>query len=90
MEVQILNERKKVILNAIYRPSHGNFSLFLQKIGSLILESEINEADVIYLGNFNIWIEDIRNSDAQNFLRIINIFSLINLINKPTYNSGHN
>ena len=31
---------KKVILNVIYRPTHGNVSLFLQKIESLTLESE--------------------------------------------------
>ena len=80
---------KKVILNVIYRPPHGNFSLFLQEIESLILESEINEADVIYLGDFNIWVDDIRNNDAQNFLRLLNNFSLVNLVNKPTYNSGH-
>ena len=64
MEVQLSNVRKKVILNIIYRPPHGKFSLFLHEIESLILESEINEADVIYLGDFSIWFDDIRNNDA--------------------------
>ena len=80
---------KKIILNVIYKPPHGNFSLFLQEIGSLILESEINEADVIYLEDFNIMVDDIRSNDARNFLSLLNNFSLVNLINKPTYNSGH-
>ena len=31
---------KKIILNVNYRLPHGNFSLFLQEIQSLILESE--------------------------------------------------
>ena len=65
-----------------------NFSLFLQEIESLILGSELNEANEIYLENFNIWVDDIRNNDAQNFLRLLNNFSLVNLVNKPTYNSG--
>ena len=64
MEVQLINERQKIILNVIHRPLHCNFSLFLQEIESLILESEINEADVIYLGDVNIWVDDVRNKDA--------------------------
>ena len=80
---------KKVILNVIYRTLHGNFSFFLQEIESLILEIEINETDVIYLGDFSIWVDDNRSNDAQNFLRLLNYFNLVNLVNKPTYNSGH-
>ena len=78
MEVQLPNERKKVILNIIYGTSHGNFSIFLQNIESLILESEINETNVIYLGDFNICVDDIRNNDAQNLLRLLNKFSFYN------------
>ena len=54
MKVQLLNERKKIVLNVIYRPPHGNVSLFLQEIENLILESEINDGGVTYLGDFNI------------------------------------
>ena len=61
----------------------------MQEIESLTLESEINEADVIYLGDFNIWVDDMGNNDAQNFLRLLVSFSLVNLVNEPTYNSGH-
>ena len=81
--------RKKVILNVIYRPLHGIFSLFMQKIENFVLYSEMNKADVIYLGDFNIWIDDIRNKNAENFLRLLNNFNLVNFINKPMYNSGH-
>ena len=64
-------------------------TLFLQETESLILESEINEADVIYLGDLNIWVDDVRNNDAQNFLRLLNTFRLVNLVNEPMHNSGH-
>ena len=53
-----------------------------------MLESEINEADVSCLGDFNICVDDIKDNDAQNFLRSLNNFSLDDLVNKPTYNSG--
>ena len=61
IEAQFWNERKKVILNVINRPPDGDFSLFLQESESLILQSEINEDVVIYLGDFNIWLDDIGN-----------------------------
>ena len=89
MEVQLSNERQEIILNIIYTPPYGNFSLFLQEIESHVLVSEINEADVIYLGDFNIWVDDIGNNEAQNFLRLLDNFSLVDLVNEPTYNSGH-
>ena len=38
--------------------------------------------------DFNIWVDDNRNMYAQNFLRLLNNFSLVNLVNKPMYNSG--
>ena len=41
------------------------------------------------MGDFNIWVDDIRNNGAENFLRFLNNFGLVNLVNKPTYNSGH-
>ena len=65
------------------------FRFFLQEIESLIFDSEISEADVIYLGDFNTWVDDIRYNDAQNFLRILNYLSHGNLVNESTYNSGH-
>ena len=40
MEVQFLNERQKIILNVMYRPPHGNSSLFLQESESIIVERE--------------------------------------------------
>ena len=89
MEVQLINERKKFILNVIYRPPHGNFLLFLQEIESLTLHSEIHEADVIYLGDFNICVDDFKNNGAHNFLRLLNNFSLVTLVNEPAFNSGH-
>ena len=76
-------------MTIIYRPPHCNFSLFLQENESLILESELNEVDVIYLGDFNILVDDIGNNEAQNFLRLLDNFSILNLVNEPTYNSGH-
>ena len=54
MEVRLSNVRKKSFWTVIYRPPHGDVSSFLREIESLILEIEISEADVNYLGGFNI------------------------------------
>ena len=34
-------------------------------------------------------LDDIRNDVAQKFVRLLTVSSLGNLVNKPTYNSGH-
>ena len=60
----------------------------MQEIESLILESDMNQADVIYFGDLNIWVDDIMNNDGQNFLRSLSNFSFFNLVNKRTFNSG--
>ena len=77
-------KEKTVILSVIFRPFHGNFSLFLQEIECLILENEIHEADVNHLGVFNTRVDDITKFYVQNFLRLLNNFSLVNLVNEPT------
>ena len=41
------------------------------------------------MGDINLRVDGVRNNDAQIFLRLLNNFSRVNLINKPTYNSSH-
>ena len=67
MKVQSSNGRKKVILNVIYRLPYSNFSLNLQEIESLIVDNRIKKANLVYLDDFNMWVDDIRNNDAQIF-----------------------
>ena len=50
---------------------------------------ELNEADLINMGDFNILVDGIGCNDAQNLLRLLNNFSLVKFVNKLTYNSGH-
>ena len=53
------------------------------------LYSYKNETDVLYLGDFKCRIDYNRNKNFSNFLRTLNNFSLVNPVNKPTYNLGH-
>ena len=87
--ISIIKRGKKFILNVIYRPSHGNFSLFLQEFECLLLEFEINEGDLLYLGDFNSWIDEISKKGVQFFPILIINFYLVDFVNKPTYSSGH-
>ena len=89
MEVNLSNECKEIILNFICWPTHRKFSLFIQEIYNLVLENETQEADGIFLGDFNICVDDIRNNDAQKILRLQNNLCLVTIVDKPTYNSSH-
>ena len=62
---------------------------FLQKIQRLVLKNETHETDVVYFRDFNIWVDDIRNNIAQNFLRLLINFKLVKFVSKPKYNSSH-
>ena len=93
IEIQLSNGRSSISLNIIYKPpqscSQSSFSTFLQEMESLILDNEIHETDVFYLGDFNTWVDDEDNNDAQNFLRMLDNFNLTNLVSEPTSKSDH-
>ena len=77
-------------LIAIYRPPNGpsitefttSFCLFLEDIIS-------NSNDFLITGDFNIHVNDWNNTDALNFLDIIDAIGLIQHVKFPTQNSGN-
>ena len=89
MEIKLSNERTSVTLNIIYKPPQSNFSIFLQEMESLILDNETHQNNVIYLGDFNTWVDDNNNNDAHIFLELLDTFNLKNFVNEPTCRSGH-
>ena len=89
MEIKLSSEKTGVTLNIIYRPPQSNSSTFLQEIQSLILDNETHQTNVIYLGDFNMWVDDNSSNDALGFLELLDTFNLKNYVNEPTCRSGH-
>ena len=79
----------KMVFNVIYRPPNGSVPEFISEFEKQVLELEKSEKKVIYLGDFNIWMDDINNTDTIRMNNFLKVFSLKNHIVTPTYNSGH-
>jgi len=43
----------------------------------------------IYLGDFNVWMDQQNSVDANKFRSVLNNVGLKNYVNKATHNLGH-
>ena len=88
LQLKFLAESKPFTIFSIYRPP-GPSSLFFSEFEQFLLESQTESGHIFYIGDFNFWVDDARNSDSQNFLQLIGEYNLINHVTGPTYESGH-
>ena len=44
---------------------------------------------LLVVGDFNVWVDDSNNSDAQQLLHLMNSYGLIQNIKEPTQREGH-
>ena len=89
LELHLIHNNKKILINILYRPPHHNVRDFLHDFEALLMENVSVGCDVMYIGDFNIWVDDPDNSDANNFNEILETYNLRNFVTKPTYGSGH-
>ena len=90
LELHASFANEKIIFNVIYRPPYYSPN-FLNQFESFLLESEMNntKGQIIYVGDFNLWVDDEQNVSAQNFLTVLDCFNLHNIVHVPTIGSGH-
>ena len=48
-----------------------------------------SKADLIFVGDFNIHVDDLNDLNTLYFLKLINTFNLCQHVCLPTHNSGH-
>lgn len=89
LEVKISHQGNSFVIYIIYRPPNNSMSNFLYEFESFCFESERNADQVIYVGDFNVWIEDVANENSMKFRGILDNFNLKNYISEPTFDSGH-
>ena len=80
----------------IYRPEIYDaqkrklpFSVFLEEFETLVENYSLHTSDIIFTGDFNIWVDDEGDSDAKKFLKLLSSHRLTQHIMEPTYISGH-
>ena len=76
-------------LFVVYRPTSSSMSTFFTEFESL-LEFHISaNIDLIFVGDFNIHIDDLNDVNSIHFLELLNTFNLCQHVSFPTQNSGH-
>ena len=76
-------------LFVVYRPPSSSMSTFFTEFESL-LEFHISaNIDLIFVGDFNIHIDDLNDVNSIHFLKLLNTFNLCQHVSFPTQNSGH-
>ena len=89
LEVHLRNVNETLALSIIYRPPGYAGVNFIEEFGSLLMQAESANTRNIYVGDFNIWIEDQENVESLRFRETLTDFSIKNYVETPTHSLGH-
>ena len=89
IEVHATHLGTKFVFVVVYRPPNGSVQDFISEFEKQVLELEKLEKKVIYLGDFNIHMDDVNNNDTKKMSTFLKAFSLKNHTPSPTHKMGH-
>ena len=89
IEVHATHLGTKFVFVVVYRPPNGSIQDFISEFENQVLELEKLEKKVIYLGDFNIHMDDVNNNDTKKMSTFLKTFSLKNHTPSPTHKLGH-
>ena len=85
--IEITNTNKPTIIGIIYRPPSGNITTFNSELNKLL--SSIKCKNVIILGDYNINLHNLRDTNCQEFEEIIITQSYYPSISIATHKKPH-
>ena len=90
IEINVSHKNKKLSFYVIYRPPQGSPILtFFEEFSSFLTESQMANEMSVYVGDFNIWMNDKNDLRAIEMYNILDIHSLKNYVHSPTHKSGN-
>ena len=79
----------KLVFITVYRPPDTSVNAFLDEF-RLYLESVNTVGSCVFVcGDFNFWVDDLRNVDARGFIEMMDLLGYLNCIDKVTSRTGH-
>ena len=88
--VQIaLLSKSKVIIVCIYRLQEVPCKQFCNDLKEFIKKYFDKSDMIIFVGDFNVWIDEKENSNTKKLLKIMNKYCLSQLVQEPTHKDGH-
>ena len=81
----------KTSIFPIYRPEPNEFTMsaFLKDFSTFLESVCVLSNEVLILGDFNIHLDKVDNSNVKHFLEILSDFNLLQHVSEPTHESGH-
>jgi endonuclease/exonuclease/phosphatase family metal-dependent hydrolase len=75
----------------IYRPQAVGLSpeIFLDDFSTLLEELIVCSEELLIMGDFNLHIDDIENTQAVRFISLLDSFGLKQHVVSPTHRGGH-
>ena len=73
----------------VYRPPHTRIGLFIEEFRLYLETVDTVSTNMFICGDLNFWVEDESNSNAIEFIEMMNTLNLENKVNSATSISGH-
>ncbi len=96
LHAEISSNSRSVRLVVLYRPDSKDnrghrspFGVFLDEFNIMVEHYSLHPSGVIYVGDFNIWVDDNLNSDNKSFQTLLSSHGLQQHISEPTHRHGH-
>ena len=88
-----LSKSRLTVFN-VYRPPPSYtkavpFSQFLTDFQTLVSLAATTSHDFLITGDFNLHVDDNQNSQANQFLSVLDSSNLVQLVTFPTHRNGH-
>ena len=79
----------KFVIVVVYRSPRLSKALFVQDFYDLLDALEFNQSKLVICGDFNLAMDDNNNFYVKQFLNVLDIFNLSNLVHIPTSRGNH-
>ena len=76
-------------LFAVYRLPSSSMSTFFTEFESLLEFHISSKVDLIFVGDFNMRVDDLNDPNSLHFFKLLNRFNLCQHVSLPTHNSGN-
>ena len=94
LEVTIESNGSKLSAVTVYRPGSSNknkyhMNDFFAELTEMLAHYSNYKNEVIFIGDFNIHVNDHNNSDAKRLLALLEMFEFNQHIHEPTHKNGN-
>ena len=91
LQLDVIIDSKRVSIFPIYRPEPNatTMNVFFNEFSDLLEVTSILSHHIIFLGDFNIHLDEKNNSNSMVFCDILASFNVVQHVGEATHESGH-